>query len=461
MVKKKNTVGNGLENDIVISDPTVSRQHALIRRRFRRYWLIDLESTNGTTVNRRPVKNPTPLERGDELRFGAARFVFLKSPDTRELTRRFSLSRVLAAMLALFVTMFALTEFFINRSLLQKLAFPSSGSTDVSSRPLIEGATGSPAASADKPGLGGPVPAKAASVSADSEPDWLRELNRWRASAGVPLVDADPDEIRGATSHARYIVKNYLAGNPETPHHEEPSNPWYTPEGGKVAPIGDEAEEYGPGIGTVTSPMHDVDGWVDGAFHRLGLLARNLTAASYGSYCENNACASVLVQASRQDSNADTMWYGKFPEPVMFPSNGSTLTGAQTTLISGEWPEPLSLSCAGYNQPVGYPITLQFDSRFVPKLLSYGLTQNDVAVPVCGYASDSYTNSDGATQEWGRRGLKGNGAIVLIPREPLKLGAVYTVTVNVQGEDDPFGWGPKSTFAGQMRSYTWSFSVAP
>lgn len=460
LAKRKTTIGCTSENDIVICEPTVSRQHALIKRRFRRYWLVDLESTNGTAVNHRPVRNPTLLARGDELSFGAARFVFLESPDTRELTRRISLTGLLAVMAAVFVTTFAVTEYFINRSLLQKFTIPFSSHTDVSKRPAIGGdasVSASRSLSPDKPAVVRPVLPTVTPLSTDSGPDWLRELNHWRTMAGVPLVRDDSYEIRGATAHARYMVKNYLAGNPETPHHEAPSNPWYTPEGGKVAPKGDE---YGPGTGSLKSPIYDVDGWTDGAFHRLGLLARDLTAASYGDYCENKVCASVLVLDLHQDSDTDPTWFGKFPEPVMFPSNGATLPETQTTLISDEWPEPLSLSCTGYSRPAGYPITLQFDGRFVPKLLSSGLTRDGVAVPVCGYASDSYTNSDGATQEWGRGVLKGEGAIVLIPREPLKPGAIYTVTVNVQGEADPFGWGSTSPFAGQTRSYTWFFSLA-
>jgi hypothetical protein len=146
---------------------------------------------------------------------------------------------------------------------------------------------------------------------------------------------------------------------------------------------------------------------------------------------------------------------------VTFPSDGTTLPNTLSTLMSGEWPEPLSLSCAGYNRPAGYPITLQFDQRFVPILLSSTLTRNGAPEDVCGYDSDSYTNLDQPTQEWGRDGLKGDGAIVLIPRNPLKPGATYIETVKVQGRDDPFGWGSRSPFTGQPRIYSWSFSVAP
>jgi pSer/pThr/pTyr-binding forkhead associated (FHA) protein len=55
LLKRKLTIGSDSENDIVLADPTVSRRHALLRRRLGRYRLIDLESTNGTFVNGRRI----------------------------------------------------------------------------------------------------------------------------------------------------------------------------------------------------------------------------------------------------------------------------------------------------------------------------------------------------------------------------------------------------------------------
>jgi hypothetical protein len=102
------------------------------------------------------------------------------------------------------------------------------------------------------------------------------------------------------------MVKNDLAGNPGTPHHEEPINPWYTPEGAKAAPNG---EEYGLGTVAPKSSIYEIEGWMDGAFHRMGILARDLTAAGYGTYCESGVCAEVLVLDSQSQANTDPMWF--------------------------------------------------------------------------------------------------------------------------------------------------------
>jgi hypothetical protein len=48
------TIGRGLNNDIILEDARVSRNHAQLRYRSRRFWLTDLGSTNGTFVNGEP-----------------------------------------------------------------------------------------------------------------------------------------------------------------------------------------------------------------------------------------------------------------------------------------------------------------------------------------------------------------------------------------------------------------------
>ncbi|HXW84857.1 MAG TPA: FHA domain-containing protein, partial [Candidatus Binataceae bacterium] len=45
------TLGSTPDNDIVLSDPGVSRHHARITRRGGRFRVTDLESTNGTYLN--------------------------------------------------------------------------------------------------------------------------------------------------------------------------------------------------------------------------------------------------------------------------------------------------------------------------------------------------------------------------------------------------------------------------
>ncbi len=57
--------------DILLSDPTVSALHARLRRSGGTFWIIDLESTNGTYVNHHRVQDH-PLTEGDQVRLGAS-----------------------------------------------------------------------------------------------------------------------------------------------------------------------------------------------------------------------------------------------------------------------------------------------------------------------------------------------------------------------------------------------------
>ena len=73
-------VGRAEENGIMIPDETVSARHArFFRVRTSGVMLLeDLESTNGTTINGKPVLpgRAFELHDGDELTFGDTRFVF-------------------------------------------------------------------------------------------------------------------------------------------------------------------------------------------------------------------------------------------------------------------------------------------------------------------------------------------------------------------------------------------------
>ena len=65
-------IGRQQRCTIVLDDPTVSRQHAVLRREHDRWILQDLGSTNGTRVNGVRVRGEVAIEPGDELGFGAA-----------------------------------------------------------------------------------------------------------------------------------------------------------------------------------------------------------------------------------------------------------------------------------------------------------------------------------------------------------------------------------------------------
>lgn len=70
------TIGRGLNNTIVLEDPRISRQHAQVRWKSRRFLISDLGSTNGTYVNGAPVSAEQVLRGGDIVSLGGLEMVF-------------------------------------------------------------------------------------------------------------------------------------------------------------------------------------------------------------------------------------------------------------------------------------------------------------------------------------------------------------------------------------------------
>ena len=69
------TIGRDAGCDLVLTDMTVSRTHAGLRREGGGWLLTDAGSTNGTRVNGWRVTSPVPVQAGDRVAFGAMTMV--------------------------------------------------------------------------------------------------------------------------------------------------------------------------------------------------------------------------------------------------------------------------------------------------------------------------------------------------------------------------------------------------
>ncbi|MEE8409541.1 MAG: FHA domain-containing protein, partial [Myxococcota bacterium] len=79
------TIGRSPRNDITLNDPEVSKQHAEIHVGSDGCVLTDLESSNGTFINGRAVKQHV-FAQGDVIEFGTSRFTFEAEPKLRRST---------------------------------------------------------------------------------------------------------------------------------------------------------------------------------------------------------------------------------------------------------------------------------------------------------------------------------------------------------------------------------------
>jgi len=78
------TVGRNQDNDLVIDDMSVSGLHAQLEREedpyyegHYRYFLNDLNSTNGSMINNSPVTGRQELKNNDAVKFGWNEFKFI------------------------------------------------------------------------------------------------------------------------------------------------------------------------------------------------------------------------------------------------------------------------------------------------------------------------------------------------------------------------------------------------
>ena len=69
------SIGRNPKNDIQIDNPAVSSSHAVIKKVMNTYYMVDLESTNGTFVNEKKIDKYELLD-GDEVIIGKHSLVF-------------------------------------------------------------------------------------------------------------------------------------------------------------------------------------------------------------------------------------------------------------------------------------------------------------------------------------------------------------------------------------------------
>jgi len=69
-------IGRNSESDIILRDLRASRNHALLLKAKEKYYLLDLNSKNGTFLNQKKVKQKVRLKSGDCIKIGRTELEF-------------------------------------------------------------------------------------------------------------------------------------------------------------------------------------------------------------------------------------------------------------------------------------------------------------------------------------------------------------------------------------------------
>ncbi len=298
-------------------------------------------------------------------------------------------------------------------------------------------------------------------------------VNYYRAMAKLPPIVDDPAISAGALNHARYLVKNGIAGGDivlenkqlqfQTPQDafrwEDKGKPFFTDNGAS-------AGRYAVVLTTSDLNLSGadlVDLLMTMPFSGLIPMVPQFSVAGLGAYCDPGQCAVVIayrfaleksVRIALYDGPAsDQFWNpglglipmekGRLRTPVEFPPDGATIDFQSSA--GEDYPDPLS-SCPDYKSPTGTPISIQLGQGYGPdgslELSSALVTRDGADIATCLITSASYVGRDAAQTEDGKRRLASIGAAVIIPREPLASGQ-YKVALKEGG-----------------KLYRWSFTVA-
>jgi hypothetical protein len=298
-------------------------------------------------------------------------------------------------------------------------------------------------------------------------------VNYYRAMAKLPPIVEDTVVSAGALNHARYLVKNGIAGGDmvlengqlhfQTPQDafrwEEKGRPFYTDDGASAGRYGAVLTANEINI----SGAEFVDRLMTMPFSGLIPMVPQFSVAGLGAYCDPGQCAIVIsdrfalekpVRIALYDGPAsDRFWNpnlglipmesGRLRTPVEFPPDGATINFQSSD--GDDYPDPLT-SCPGYKAPTGTPISIQLGQGYGPddslEVSSVFVTRDGAEIETCLITSTSYTGRDAAQTQAGKTGLANVGAAVILPREPLASGR-YKVALK---EDN--------------KLYQWSFTVA-
>ncbi|GLV49373.1 hypothetical protein TJA_24740 [Thermus sp. LT1-2-5] len=297
----------------------------------------------------------------------------------------------------------------------------------------------------------------------------LEALADWRQRAGLPGVREDLEWSWRGWLHSRYAIQNY----PDNlPHDEDLSQPFATLEG-KEAARGNEWGFLYRWNGQPRFPPEEqsVNWWITAPFHRFPLVYPWEMTLGHGIYRDVGPIPGSGDGYGRSYANLPNLspWTSDRPiRDVLFPTPGMRVP--LNRYAGRENPNP-TYPCTNPSAPprrpyltqegltwddgagrvvtpIGFPVTVMTFAQRDTEVLEARLKRlsDGQANPVCAYGSLQYWEDREFWRNRGIAGLKGYGAVVVLPHQPLTPGYAYEVYIRARVGD-------------QERSWTWQFQV--
>ena len=169
---------------------------------------------------------------------------------------------------------------------------------------------------------------------------WLSVVNYYRSMAGLSKVTEDKTLSPGAFNHSCYMLYNGIS------HDEVPGKQGYTASGDTAGNQGNVAVSSG----TNASVRDQIELWMTGPFHAIGILRPGLRSVGFGQCKLPNT--PTWHTAATLDVFGGMDWNAPRPAaPVVWPGNGTTTS---LNHFIAETPNPVTY--CGWTGGAGLPV---------------------------------------------------------------------------------------------------------
>jgi hypothetical protein len=308
-------------------------------------------------------------------------------------------------------------------------------------------------------------------VLAPGERSGMEAWNFWRDYMDLPRVREDPEWSFRAWLHSRYALMNY----PNNLRHDEDlSQPFASSEGREAGRKGNEAGAFRKSNGQPAWVPEEtrISWWIATPFHRLNMIDPRAVNGGFGVYKDVGPVPGYGDGWGRTWANLPNL-YGGSPgtRPQVFPAPDKAVPlnlyrGQENPNPTAPYSNPSMPQVRPFltqegltwddgngvvRNPIGLSITLQtFPSTPVDtQVLDARLTRlSDGSLnPLCAYGSLQYWEGRDLWYQRALTGLRGRGAVVALPHQPLTPGEAYEAYLKVR-------------LGSEVREFTWRFSVA-